>query len=213
MLPPIFPQATTDPERLSKLELMVENYRKIDKDDAIFSLNDIEPLLADAVKLSDIHQYTAVLKEDSNLLTHAKQEFKRLALAEELEDSSMNETDLKYGKMIEDAVTELLRTFAAQGHSGFSAGQTLHFFNELAQFKALAPLTDAPSEWQDHSTAGNPLWQNRRNSEAFSLDGGKTYYYNSEVKRRPSWLTWIPGVAKHSRKMYTSAPATHTRGL
>jgi hypothetical protein len=70
---------------------------------------------------------------------------------------------------------------AAQGHSGFSARQTLALFNEVARFKALTPLTDDPDEWvaidgdmlADKKT---PVWQSRRQSSCFSEDGGKTHY-------------------------------------
>ena len=46
------------------------------------------------------------------------------------------------------------------------------------------PLTDDPYEWQYHGEdlwgSKEGIWQNKRNSEAFSNDGGQTYYLLSE---------------------------------
>jgi hypothetical protein len=53
---------------------------------------------------------------------------------------------------------------------------------------AFAPLTDDPEEWIDQTamtaTPNVSLWQNKRNSEAFSLNRGKTYYLLSENNER-----------------------------
>ena len=75
----------------------------------------------------------------------------------------------------------LVDTFDKQGHSGMSGALVLSIFNRVVDFKNLTPLTNDPEEWQFHNYV-RPLWQNRRCSEAFSNDGGKTYYLNSERK-------------------------------
>jgi hypothetical protein len=45
-------------------------------------------------------------------------------------------------------------------------------------------LTDDPKEWVQHEESIFPgqdgCWQNKRRGEAFSTDGGKTYYLLSE---------------------------------
>lgn len=68
---------------------------------------------------------------------------------------------------------------------GGSASVAIPTINELLQFKNLAPLTDNSDEWLYHGEerwgAPGGIWQNCRNSEAFSTDGGKTYYLVSEV--------------------------------
>ena len=102
----------------------------------------------------------------SNLVDHATRE---LALSGVDDDI--------YGDMTSKAVLELVEVFAKQGHSGMSGSLVLSLFNEVVNFKNLTPLTDAADEWVDH---GNDLWQNKRNSEAFSSDGGKSYRLNSE---------------------------------
>jgi hypothetical protein len=78
---------------------------------------------------------------------------------------------------------KVIRAFADMGHSGGSAAVAIPVIHELLQFKNLRPLTDDPAEWEHiaEDVAGQPdLWQNLRNSEAFSKDGGRTYYLLSE---------------------------------
>lgn len=108
-------------------------------------------------------------KEDSNLVAHAKRELEII-----------NSDDDEFDKAIIAAV----RGFSTYGHSGGSAAVGISMVYELLQFHNLSPLTDDPKEW--NHIAENQLpgmdgsWQNRRNGEAFSTDGGKTYYLLSE---------------------------------
>jgi len=100
---------------------------------------------------------------DSNLVNHAKYELELLG-----EDPEIVEGYLK-----------MIQIFADMGHSGGSASVFFGTLNALLQFKNLKPLTSNPKEWQ-HLTYEvwpdpNACWQNRRNGEAFSTDGGITY--------------------------------------
>lgn len=106
---------------------------------------------------------------DSNLVRHARMEMSRIGLYDE---------DADYGGMLAQAVEDLIRMFAAQGHSGGSAFMVRELFNQLTNFEPLSPLTDDPSEWMhiEEGMAGSPdLYQSRRRPDAFSNDGGKTY--------------------------------------
>ena len=71
----------------------------------------------------------------------------------------------------------IIQAFADMHPSGGMASVMIPTLNELLQFKNLKPLTNNPDEWIDH---GGGFWQNARNSEAFSDDGGETYYLLSE---------------------------------
>jgi hypothetical protein len=106
--------------------------------------------------------------EESNLVSHAREEM-RLA--------SIDEDDQKN-------LMALVEVFDSQRHSGGAAGWTLNTLVRLLQYENLTALTDDPEEWNlvsdDHSFVNGPLHQNRRNPEAFSVDGGKTYYLLSE---------------------------------
>lgn len=107
----------------------------------------------------------------SNLEQHAERELRRAGLFDK---------DSDYGGMLGDATMRLIRTFAAEGHSGFSAAMSVKIFGLLASFKTLTPITSDPSEWMSvadmMSNGDPPVWQNTRCSSCFSNDGGKTYY-------------------------------------
>lgn len=104
----------------------------------------------------------------SNLVEHARRELEAVG-----EDPQTIEGLLK-----------VIQAFADMGHSGGSASIAIPMIHQLLQFKNLTALTDDPKEWFFHeeSIAGvkGGFWQNIRDGEAFSHDGGKTYYLLSE---------------------------------
>lgn len=104
----------------------------------------------------------------SNLVAHAKNELQLAGLFDE---------DSDYNGALGKAVLELVKVFAKQGHSGFSAAMTLKLFNEVANYKPLTPIGKSKDEWMDISGMSiDPTWQNKRRSTTFSRDGGKTWY-------------------------------------
>ncbi len=104
----------------------------------------------------------------SNLVEHARHELELVG-----EESETIESYLK-----------VIQAFADMGHSGGSASVAIPVIHELLQFKNLKSLTNDPDEWFYHGpeTWGEKdgIWQNKRNSEAFSSDGGITYSLLSE---------------------------------
>ena len=104
-------------------------------------------------------------QDKSSLVEHAKRE---------LELSGQTAEDSAYAASIVAAVA----AFALYGHSGGSAGIAIMQLHKLLQFRTLSPLTSDPDEWVDQGgPSGYPLWQNKRDSAAFSKDAGKTWYY------------------------------------
>lgn len=104
----------------------------------------------------------------SNLVKHAEYELKLAGLFDK---------DSDYDGMLGEAVLELVKVFAKQGHSGFSAHQTLSMFNEVANFKNLTPIGKSKDEWMNISDmSDSEMWQNKRRGTTFSRDGGKTWY-------------------------------------
>lgn len=99
--------------------------------------------------------------DKSNLVQHARREIDLIGLPE------------KDRKLLLDMVER----FAQYGHSGGSAQWFTVTLTRLLQFENLMSLTDNPNEWE---RVAEDTWQSVRNSEAFSLDGGKTYYLLSE---------------------------------
>ncbi len=110
----------------------------------------------------------------SNLIEHAKEELTRAGLFAD---------DSDYGGMLGDAVLELISVFAGQGHSGMSAEMVTDIFSRLARYQTLTSLTDDPTEWMQVEMGKQDCWQSRRRPDAFSLDGGKTYYLLDEEPR------------------------------
>lgn len=102
----------------------------------------------------------------SNLIEHARRE---LALVEQGPDGD---------RAFADSLLRAVEGFASyDGHSGGSAAVAIDWLGRLLRFENLAPLTNDPAEWQH---VADDMWQSRRCSEAFSDDGGKTYWLLSE---------------------------------
>lgn len=112
--------------------------------------------------------FPGIEEEEGTLVKHARRELELVG-----NDANFNESIIK-----------AVEGFASYGHSGGSASVAINILNDLLQFKNLTPLTNDPKEWMYVADEiwGEPggIWQNRRNSEAFSNDGGKTYYLLSE---------------------------------
>lgn len=102
---------------------------------------------------------------DSGLVLHAMRE---LALAGNDEDFNTS-------------IIAAVEAFASYGHSGGSASVAIPMLHDLLQYKNLTPLTDDSDEWMNVEMGDTPCWQSRRNPQAFSNDGGKTYYLLSDI--------------------------------
>ena len=59
----------------------------------------------------------------------------------ELERAGLYNKSSVYGGMLGDCVEGLIKLFAAQEHSGMSAGMTITLFGKLARFEPISPLT------------------------------------------------------------------------
>lgn len=100
----------------------------------------------------------------SNLEKHAEREMRLAGLYDE---------DADYGGMIPEAVMKLVCAHASEGHSGGSHGLSLSIFNRVINFKTLTPINSDPTTWCEVSPG---TWQSNRQSSAFSVDGGATWY-------------------------------------
>jgi hypothetical protein len=132
----------------------------------------------------------------------------------ELDKAGLFSKDSDYEGMLGNAVMDLMKVFASQGHSGFSAQLTRQLFNLVSDYKPLSPLTDNPDEWMEVGDQMPPrtpsgegsVWQSRRNPEAFSEDGGKTYYLLSDmdVKGKEENGATYTTTDRSRKKMYRS---------
>lgn len=114
----------------------------------------------------------------SNLVDHARRELELLK-----EDPEWVEGYIK-----------VVQAFADMGHSGGSVDVSIEILNQLFQQNNLTELTDNPDEWEfqanekyglsndEWNNGQGGIWQNIRFSQAFSNDGGKTYFVLHETK-------------------------------
>jgi len=103
----------------------------------------------------------------------------------ELELAGLFDSNSDYGGMLGNAIMKMVELFAEEGHSGASAAMTIAVLEKLLRFKPLTPLTNDPDEWMCVSEMmGHETWQSRRNSEAFSNDGGVTYYLLDDHEKK-----------------------------
>ena len=125
-------------------------------------------------------------KSASNLVAHAERELDLAGVGDEAAD---------YDGMLKGAVIELVKVFASQGHSGFSASMVLSLFAKVANFEPLVPLTGEDSEWNDVSEmSSSGMLQNNRHSSVFrDVDTGRTYDIDGKVFRDPDGACYTNG--------------------
>lgn len=117
----------------------------------------------------------------SNLELHAKKE---------MEIAGLFDKDSDYGGMLGDAVMKMIKVFADEGHSGFSAPMAIRIFEKVARFEPLTPLTGADDEWMevDCPSRGDGekafCYQNVRCSHVFKDNNG-AYDIEGRIFREP----------------------------
>ena len=104
----------------------------------------------------------------NSFIEHAKREF--VALGYDLDDQEEGPN-----KWIMENVLELLEVFSKQGHSGSSAPFAVGYFEKLALFKPLGPLTGEDDEWTKLDYDDDTRWQNKRASHVFKGADGRAY--------------------------------------
>lgn len=107
------------------------------------------------------------------LVEHAERELRILGFNPQDPDKEMSDdTPLDiYGSMMGEAVLELIRTFAAQGHSGGSASVCRSLFSKLSDYLPLTPLTGEDDEW-NAIEGTNGMYQNKRCPHVFKDETG-----------------------------------------
>jgi hypothetical protein len=116
----------------------------------------------------------------------------------ELRDSGLLGQDSDYAGMVGKAVLDLVKVFAAQGHSGHSAHMVIEIFSRVASYQLLGPLKN-PMETKEYLEVSDdpPLFQSTRKSSVFSEDGGSHWY---DIDKSVPWYRKIFG----QRRAYIS---------
>ena len=112
-----------------------------------------------------------------SLLSYAESELDRIGLTEEDE----------YNGMMRKHILHMIKEFADEGHSGFSAQYAIDILSKLLSFKPLTPLTGEDDEWCDVSEySGTTTYQNKRCSSVFK-EGKDGEAYNIDGKVFWEW--------------------------
>ena len=112
----------------------------------------------------------------SNLETYAESELRRAGLYDK---------DSDYGGLIAEATMKLIKVFADEGHSGYSAPMAIKIFEKLANFEPLSPLTGEDDEWNE---VGTGVYQNKRCFHVFKSNNrfnGQAYDSEGKIFRHP----------------------------
>ncbi len=120
-------------------------------------------------------------KRPGNLVSHAERELRLAGLFDD---------DSDYGGMLGNAVLDMVKLFAKEGHSGFSASMAVSLFSKVARFQPLTPLTGEDDEWND---VGEGTYQNRRCSHVFKDSDRGAYDSNGKVFCEPNGSTYTSG--------------------
>ena len=115
----------------------------------------------------------------SNLVKHAERELNLLGLTGGDE----------YESAMRKHILHIIKEFADEGHSGFSASYAIRILTKLMDFKPLTPLTGEDSEWTDVSSYGDGTnmrltymrWQNNRYGSVFKNADGSCYDIDGKV--------------------------------
>lgn len=110
----------------------------------------------------------------SNLEIFAENELRRAGAFDE---------DGAYMGALGPAVMKMVKIFAEEGHSGFSANLAINMFQRVARFEPLTPLTGDDDEWNE---CGHGVWQNRRSPRVFKNADGRAYDTEGRVFREAS---------------------------
>lgn len=95
----------------------------------------------------------------------------------ELRMAGIYDADSDYGGGLAHAVMGLVKAFANQGHSGFSAKATLDLFNKVANWEPIQPLMGTDDEWTEHidgcfqNKRCSRVFKDRKDDPAYDIDG------------------------------------------
>jgi len=113
----------------------------------------------------------------TNLIDHAERELAAIGL-----DDPENDC---YNGLTRNAVLEIIRVFADQGHSGMSASIVTSMVEKLMRYEPLGPLTGSDDEWVQLDYAPEIAAQNKRCGHVFKRADGTAYDNNGRVFREP----------------------------
>lgn len=113
----------------------------------------------------------------SNMIDFAKEELRRLRAGDHEADEMQD--------MMEAHILRMVKTFADEGHSGFSAAYAVNILDKVLRLEPVTPLTGDDDEWTDLGHNDEMAAQNKRCSHVFRRKDGSAYDSNAVVFREP----------------------------
>ena len=120
-----------------------------------------------------------------SLVDYAEKELDRIGMTDEDE----------YNGMMRKHLLHMVKEFADEGHTGFSASYTIQCLKKLLNFKPLSSLTGEDDEWTD---VGGNLFQNKRCYSIFKDATGDAY----DIDGRVFWEWYTVKETGEKRKSY-----------
>lgn len=132
----------------------------------------------------------------------------------ELRIAGLLNSDEKYDAMVADAALEIVKKFADQGHSGFSAAMVSNILDKLLRFEPLTPLTGSEDEWTALDHDDTMAAQNKRCPHVFKRADGTAYDSNAIIFRDPDGACFTSSESRKDitfpytpRREYVDRPA------
>lgn len=154
-----------------------------------------EPSLSDRARWFFRRQWERLFPPKSNLEAHAEQE---------LRAAGFYDADADYGGLVPPAVLALVKVFARQGHSGFSANLVRNLFHKIAAYEPLVPLQGTDDEWCEVSEG---TFQNKRCHHVFKDADGRAYDIDGKIFREPDGACYT----NRESHVYVTFPYAPTR--
>lgn len=142
--------------------------------------------------LEDAGLLEEVKDEKSNIVLFAENEL-NIILKKCKDDKEAEEMQ----KHMNNDILEIVKTFADQGHSGFSANYAINLIEKLLRYEPITPLTGDDSEWNKLEYGKSMEYQNKRCPRIFKDADGKPYDVEGRIFSEDNGQTWY--TSKDSR--------------
>ena len=130
----------------------------------------------------------------SSLVSYAEKELDRIGMTEGDE----------YNGAMRKHILHMVKEFAGEGHSGFSASYALQCLKNLLSFKPLSPLNGEDDEWSEvGEDSGYTMFQNKRCGSVFKHGKvGEAYDIDGKV----FWEWYVDEeTGEHTKSYFTNA--------
>lgn len=119
-----------------------------------------------------------------NLVDFAKSELD--IILKKCEDEEAKEMQQK----INEDILEIVKVFAQQGHSGFSASYAINLIEKLLKYEPITPLTGEEDEWVEINQGDDMKYHNKRCSRIYKDKDGRAYDIEGKVFSDNNGKSW-----------------------